>query len=141
VAPATTLSIGSFPRSLGTGDSGVDVSALQTALEQKGFLTMPAGVATGYFGALTNAAVSAYQKSVGLPSAGVFSSSTRTQLVLDLATNSVLPYTGLTIATTSSFRETVVQSIESLYATPLNGIITFLLLVAIAFFVFKIIRR
>jgi LPXTG-site transpeptidase (sortase) family protein len=140
-APATTLSASAFPRSLSVGDSGVDVSALQTALEQKGFLTMPANVATGYFGALTATAVSAYQASVSLPRAGVFDSSTRDKLIIDLATNSVLPYTGLAIAATSSLTETVLQSMESLYATPLNGIITFLLLVAIAFVVFKIIRR
>jgi len=71
-APATTLSASAFPRSLSIGDSGVDVSALQTALEQKGFLTMPASVATGYFGALTSAAVSAYQTSVGLSAVGIF---------------------------------------------------------------------
>jgi LPXTG-site transpeptidase (sortase) family protein len=140
-APATTLSASVFPRSLQKGDSGVDVSALQTALEQKGFLTMPASVATGYFGALTNAAVSAYQVSVGLPAAGVFGSSTRDKLIVDLATNSVLPYTGLAIAPTSSIVGTSVQVIESLYATPLNGIITLLLLLAIAFVIFKIIRR
>jgi LPXTG-site transpeptidase (sortase) family protein len=140
-APATTLSASAFPRSLGMGASGVDVSALQTALEQKGFLTMPAGLATGYFGALTSAAVSAYQTSVGLPAIGTFGPLTRTRLISDLATNSVLPYTGLAIAPTSSIGETFIQSVESLYATPLNGIITLLLLLAIAFIIFKIIRR
>jgi len=140
-APATTLSADAFPRSLSIGASGVDVSALQTALEQEGFLTMPAGLATGYFGALTNVAVSAYQKSVGLPVVGTFGPLTRTRLISDLATNSVLPYTGLAIAATSSIMETVVQSIKSLYVTPLNGIITLLLLLAIAFVIFKIIRR
>ena len=140
-APATNLSVDSFPRSLSLGATGVDVSALQTALEQKGFLTMPASVATGYFGVLTSAAVSAYQKSVGLPSAGVFNSPTRTRLVSDLAINSVLPYTGLAIAPTSSIAGTIGQSLESLYATPLNGTITLLLLLAIAFVIFMIIRR
>jgi len=140
-APATTLSASAFPRSLKKGDSGVDVSALQTALEQKGFLTMPAKVATGYFGALTTAAVSAYQASVGLPAAGIFGVTTRDKLIADLATNSVLPYTGLASAATSSIAETVVQAVENLYATPLDGIITFLLLAAIAFVIFKIIKR
>jgi LPXTG-site transpeptidase (sortase) family protein len=140
-APATTLSASAFPRALSVGDAGVDVSALQTALEQKGFLTMPANTATGYFGALTSAAVSTYQASVGLPAVGIFGSSTRDKLIIDLATNSVLPYTGLATAATSSIADAVVQVVESLYATPLNGIITFLLLIAIAFVVFKIIRR
>jgi len=140
-APATTLSVADFPRFLNKGASGVDVSALQTALEQKGFLTMPAGVATGYFGALTVTAVSAYQKSVGLPAVGAFNSLTRTRLVLDLATNSVLPYTGLASIATSSISQTVIQSLESLYATPLDGLITLLLLLGIAFIIFKIVRR
>jgi peptidoglycan hydrolase-like protein with peptidoglycan-binding domain len=140
-APATTLSVSAFPRSLGLGDSGVDVSALQTALEQKGFLTMPANVATGYFGALTAAAVSAYQTSVGLPAVGIFGPLTRTQLISALATNSVLPYTGLASAATSSIAETLIQSAESLYATPLNGLITSLLLIAVVFMVIVIIRR
>jgi hypothetical protein len=140
-APATTLSASAFPRSLNVGDSGVDVSALQTALEQKGFLTMPASVATGYFGALTSAAVSAYQTSVGLPAVGVFGSLTRAKLISDLATNSVLPYTGLASAATSSVSGAFIQVIESLYATPQNGIVTFLLLAAIACIIFKIIRR
>jgi LPXTG-site transpeptidase (sortase) family protein len=140
-APATTLSATAFPRSLSSGDSGVDVSALQTALEQKGFLTMPADVATGYFGGLTSAAVSAYQTSVGLPAVGVFGPLTRGKLISALAINSVLPYTGLASAATSSIAETIVRSVESLYATPWNGLITFLLLIAIAFIIFKIIRR
>ena len=140
-APATTLSASTFPRTLSIGESGVDVSALQTALEQKGFLTMPASVATGYFGALTGAAVSAYQLSVGLPAAGTFGPLTRARLVLDLTTNSILPYTGLANAPTSSIASTFVQIIENLYATPLNAIVTLLLLVAIAFMMFKIIRR
>lgn len=140
-APATTLSIDAFPRSLSIGDSGVDVSALQTALEQKGFLVMPAGVATGYFGALTSAAVSAYQASVGLPAVGVFDSPTRAKLISTLATNSVLPYAGLATAATSTLGETIIQSIESLYATPLNGLITALLLIAIIFMVICIVRR
>ncbi len=101
-APATTLSANVFPRQLGVGNTGADVSALQTALEQRRFLVMPAGVATGYFGTLTKAAVSAYQKSVDLPANGVFDPKTRDSLIINLATNSVLPYTGLASAATSS---------------------------------------
>jgi LPXTG-site transpeptidase (sortase) family protein len=140
-APATTLSASAFPRSLGAGDSGVDVSALQTALEQKGFLTMPPAVATGYFGALTTAAVSAYQTSAGLPAVGAFGPLTRAKLITDLATNSVLPYTGLANIATSSFSQVLAQAAESLYATWLNGLITSLLLIAIVFIMFKIIRQ
>jgi LPXTG-site transpeptidase (sortase) family protein len=140
-APATTLNVDAFPRTLGVGASGADVSALQTALEQKGFLTMPAGLATGYFGALTFAAVSAYQASVGLPSAGIFGPLTRARLILDLSTKSVLPYAGLAVAPTLSFYQTVIQSVKSLYDTPLNTLVTLLLLMAIAFVVFGIVRK
>ena len=140
-APATTLSADAFPRSLSVGNSGVDVSALQTALEQKGFLTMPADVATGYFGSLTSAAVSTYQKSVNLPANGIFNAGTRTKLISDLATNSVLPYTGLASAATSSITEMILQSVASLYATPLNGLITSILLLAIIFIICKLIKR
>jgi LPXTG-site transpeptidase (sortase) family protein len=140
-APATTLSTSAFPRSLSVGDTGTDVSALQTALEQRGFLTMPPDVATGYFGTLTSAAVSAYQASVGLPAIGVFGPSTRAELITNLATNSVLPYTGLASAATSSLYEALIQATQSSYATPLNGLVTSLLLIAIALTVFTIIKR
>jgi LPXTG-site transpeptidase (sortase) family protein len=128
-APATALTISDFPRSLSIGDSGEDVSALQTALEQKGFLTMPPAVATGYFGVLTSAAVSAYQTSVGLPAVGAFGPLTRAKLLLELATNSVLPDTGVENIPTSSG------------VPPLDILITCLLLIAIAFMVVKITQR
>jgi LPXTG-site transpeptidase (sortase) family protein len=140
-APATTLFTDSFPRSLAIGDSGADVSALQTALEQKSFLVMPAGIATGYFGTLTSVAVSAYQTNAGLSAVGVFGPLTRAKLIADLATNSILPYTGLAIVATSSISQSLLRAVENLYVTPLNGIVTFLLLVAIAFMLYEIIRR
>jgi peptidoglycan hydrolase-like protein with peptidoglycan-binding domain len=59
-----------FASYLTIGSTGADVVALQTWLVSKGFLTMPAGVAMGYFGQLTKAAVAAYQASAGLPSTG-----------------------------------------------------------------------
>lgn len=73
-----------FSRSLSIGASGADVVALQTALMQKGFLTMPSGVSKGYFGALTSAAVTSYQVSVGLPQVGIFGPMTRAQLLSEL---------------------------------------------------------
>ena len=140
-APATTLNADTFPRTLAMGATGADVSALQTALEQKGFLAMPAGLATGYFGALTFAAVSAYQASAALPAVGVFGPLTRARLILDLSTNSVLPYAGLATAPTLSIYQKVIQAVKSLYDTPLNAIVTLLLLVAIAFVVFEIVKK
>ncbi|MDR3519467.1 MAG: sortase [Candidatus Pacebacteria bacterium] len=139
IAPATTLSVSTFPRSLKLGSSGVDVSALQTALEQKGFLTLAPTVATGNFNTSTTAALSAYQKSVGLSADGVFGPLTRTELISDLATNSVLPYTGLTTVTNLTLPQTILQAMESLYSTKLNGIITSSLLILIILVILKII--
>ncbi|NDE67982.1 peptidoglycan-binding protein [bacterium] len=59
-----------FASYLKVGSTGADVTALQTWLSTSGFLSMPAGVAKGYFGQLTKAAVVKYQASVGLPATG-----------------------------------------------------------------------
>ncbi len=57
----------SFDTNLTVGSRGSDVSALQNILISKGFLSASA---TGYFGALTKAAVIKWQNSVGLPATG-----------------------------------------------------------------------
>ena len=67
----------SYTRDLQVGDSGADVASLQTLLESKGFLTMPAGVAKGTFGGLTKAALVAYQKNIGVNATGYFGPKTR----------------------------------------------------------------
>lgn len=138
-APATALSVSTFPRLLKLGTSGVDVSALQVALEQKGFLTLPPAVATGIFSSTTTAALSAYQQSVGLPADGIFGSLTRAKLISDLAVNSVLPYAGLANATNLSLSQKIIQFIESLYATKTDGLITSLLILALIFLAVKIV--
>jgi hypothetical protein len=67
-----------FTTDLTIGSKGADVTALQTWLVGKGFLTMPAGVAMGYFGSLTQAAVAKYQVSAGItPAVGYFGPKTR----------------------------------------------------------------
>jgi hypothetical protein len=71
-------------RSLSLNMRGPDVVALQTVLEQKGFLKIPKGVKKGFFGALTRNAVAKYQKSVGLPSNGLFGPRTREKLIAEL---------------------------------------------------------
>lgn len=77
-AQVMTTSAYTFSTNLTIGSRGADVVALQTFLESKGLLTMPAGVAKGYFGALTRSAVSAYQISKGItPTAGYFGAITR----------------------------------------------------------------
>jgi hypothetical protein len=65
---------------LGVGSTGNDVIELQRILVEQGFLTMPAGVPMGYYGALTVAAVRAYQAAHGLPQPGVVGPATRASL-------------------------------------------------------------
>jgi hypothetical protein len=75
------ISVNLFTRDLQMGDSGDSVASLQTILEQKGFLTMPAGVAKGYFGAMTRDALARYQASVGItPAQGYFGPKTRARI-------------------------------------------------------------
>lgn len=67
-----------FTTDLTVGSTGAHVTALQQFLVSKGFLTMPAGVAYGYFGTLTQSALGKYQASVGIsPAAGYFGPITR----------------------------------------------------------------
>ncbi|MFM2423733.1 MAG: trimeric autotransporter adhesin [Candidatus Parcubacteria bacterium] len=62
---------------LSMGSRGEDVVALQTFLVSKSLLVMPAGVAMGYFGPLTKAALMSYQASNSLPSTGYYGPLTR----------------------------------------------------------------
>ena len=67
-----------FTTDLTIGSKGDQVSALQQALVSKGFLTMPAGVAYGYFGNLTKSAVAAWQAANGItPAVGYFGPKSR----------------------------------------------------------------
>lgn len=71
-AAVTSNASVSFTRDLTVGSSGADVTALQSAL----------GVspASGYFGALTKAAVQSYQSSKGIPATGYVGPLTRAEL-------------------------------------------------------------
>ncbi len=69
-----------FNSDLTVGSTGSDVVALQTYLEERAFLTMPSGVAKGYFGPLTQAATKSWQASVGLPSTGYFGPLSRAKI-------------------------------------------------------------
>jgi peptidoglycan hydrolase-like protein with peptidoglycan-binding domain len=74
-----------FRRSLSVGAEGDDVTALQTALVEKGFLVIPDAIPKGYFGGLTRAAVLTYQARSGLPAVGVFGPMTRAKLLSELS--------------------------------------------------------
>ncbi len=68
----------SFTTDLTVGSKGAEVTALQDMLVAGGYLTMPAGVAKGYFGALTKAAVAKWQVAKGItPAAGYFGPKSR----------------------------------------------------------------
>ncbi len=70
-----------FNVDLTIGSKGADVVALQEILTSKGYLTMPAGVAMGYFGNLTKSAVAAWQAASGItPAAGYVGPKSRAAL-------------------------------------------------------------
>jgi len=65
----------SFTRDLTVGSTGADVTCLQNALKAAGYMSANA---TGYFGALTQAGVIAWQKAMVItPSAGYFGAKSR----------------------------------------------------------------
>ncbi len=67
-----------FATDLTVGSKGDAVTSLQSFLESKAMLTMPSGVAKGYFGNLTKTSLAKYQASVGIsPAAGYFGPKTR----------------------------------------------------------------
>lgn len=76
----TNMGNSSFMSSLMIGSMGSDVTSLQTFLEGKGYLEMPANASKGYFGMLTRKALMRYQASEGLPSTGYFGAMTRAKI-------------------------------------------------------------
>ena len=70
-----------FTKDLTIGSTGAEVSALQGWLVSKGYLVMPAGVAMGHFGPLTQKALAKYQAEAGIsPAAGYFGPMTRAKV-------------------------------------------------------------
>ncbi|OGZ08428.1 MAG: hypothetical protein A3C93_01420 [Candidatus Lloydbacteria bacterium RIFCSPHIGHO2_02_FULL_54_17] len=101
-APAHVFSV-----DLTVGSKGDDVTALQTILVAKGFLTMPAGVAMGYFGNLTKVAVAAWQAAEGIsPAAGYFGPKSRAAMnamtPAPTTTTTTTPETTTTTTTTTT---------------------------------------
>ena len=81
IAGSTTAASVTFTSDLTVGSTGAEVTALQQFLVSKGNLVMPAGVAYGYFGALTQAALAKYQAAVGItPAVGYFGPITRAKV-------------------------------------------------------------
>jgi len=104
VAASAQSMTNAFNTNLRLGSRGADVVALQSFLESKGLLTMPAGVAKGSFGPLTRSAVVAYQISKGVtPASGFFGPLTRAVANSDTAvvTSPTTPTTPTTPVVTS----------------------------------------
>ena len=96
----TTASSCSFTKDLTIGSTGTEVTCLQNALIAKGDMT---GKATGYFGAITKAAVIKWQKSAGVtPAAGYFGAKSRAAFGITT--------TGTTSTTTGGTSTTVTGS-------------------------------
>ncbi len=94
-ASAQTSASYTFNTNLTVGSRGADVVALQSFLETKGLLTIPAGVAKGYFGSMTRSAVAAYQTMKGIkPAAGYFGPITRAAVMAEAVATPVTPVTG-----------------------------------------------
>lgn len=77
-----------FTNNLTVGSQGGDVIQLQKFLVSRGLLVMPAGVIYGYFGPLTQEALSTFQMSEKItPAVGFFGPITRTRINNILAQN------------------------------------------------------
>lgn len=91
---ATKADAATFTRSLTVGSRGDDVRMLQDILTEKGFFTYSGG-STGYFGAITQKAVAAWQASVGIsPAVGYFGPISRAALAGVTPSSTVTPVAG-----------------------------------------------
>src|SRR6185312_3877763 len=127
----TSASTGyTFNTDLTVGSTGADVTALQNLLISKGFLTMPAGVAEGYFGALTQSAVAAWQASAGIsPAAGYFGPKSRAAVNAmggSTTTTTTTTTTGTTgtVSTTGSITTPGAEGILTVTAGPISNTVT-----------------
>jgi len=94
----TTISVASVASAhMGTiaiGSRGGDVSELQGYLQEKDFLRIPFGVAPGYFGRLTKAALMRFQASVGLSQTGEYDEDSEVKLTgMNHGSRSMVPMT------------------------------------------------
>jgi hypothetical protein len=127
----STVSAGTtFTTDLTIGSSGSQVVALQNLLISKGLLTMPAGVAEGYFGALTKSAVAKWQASAGIsPAAGYVGPKSRAALnamggtTTTTTTTTTTGTTGTTgtVATTGSITTPGAEGILTITAGPISN--------------------
>ncbi len=117
----STVSTGTtFTQNLTVGSTGAEVVALQTMLVAQGHLVMPAGVAMGYFGSLTQAAVAKWQAANGVsPTAGYWGPISRAKANMTSGGTTTVPDTtvpGSTVGITTPGVEGTITA--SLSATP-----------------------
>lgn len=111
----TTTTTATFTRDLTVGSTGADVTALQQILVSKGYLTMPAGTAFGYFGGLTKAAVARWQAAAGVsPAAGYFGAKSRAALSASAGTTTG----GTTTGGTTTGGTTTTGGVSGVITTP-----------------------
>jgi peptidoglycan hydrolase-like protein with peptidoglycan-binding domain len=113
--PTTTSqasSVAGFNRPLAIGSTGADVTALQTLLTKAGFFNGPV---TGYFGPLTQAAVTVFQTHNGLEPVGSVGPKTRALLNATIVGNgspsSATATTSSTASSTTPATATPAQSV------------------------------
>ena len=86
----TPIDAETFVTNLTIGSRGSDVVALQQFLVARGYLEMPAGVAFGYFGPLTRAAVARWQATNGIsPAVGYFGPISRATIASQMTASPV----------------------------------------------------
>lgn len=92
---STATSCGPFTSDQTLGSTGAEVVSLQTFLESKGNLVIPAGVSKGYFGNLTKGALASYQATAGItPAVGYFGPITRAHIASTCTTTTTGGTTG-----------------------------------------------
>jgi len=93
----------SITSDLTVGSTGAQVVTLQSALVAQGHLVMPAGVAMGYFGSLTKAAVAKWQAANGVaPAVGYFGPISRAKFNASAGAGATGTVPGATVGGTTS---------------------------------------
>lgn len=82
---ADSMMKSSISSDLTIGSRGDQVVALQSSLEEGGFLILPVTASKGYFGSITKRALSKYQASIGIRATGYFGPLTRSAWMSNMA--------------------------------------------------------
>lgn len=102
---------------LSVGSVGPQVYDLQSALAEQGFFTF--GLPTGYFGGVTKAAVTAFQRSYSVPTTGYFGPMSRSALASVIST--VAARLALSTNTSSNLAYTSTYPVAAPTMSPLHA--------------------